>query len=291
MPRAALVANPNRPNVEPVLAEILEVLARRRWEAVVDAVALERMGVTAPPLDWDDPGASLVITLGGDGTLLSAVRRLNGRPVPVFGVNLGGLGFLTSSSVEGLWPRLEAALEDRAPITRRSTLVAEIVRDGRVAARHHALNDAVIHKGGGLRTLRLELHVAGSALGPYLADGLIVSTPTGSTGYNLSAGGPLVAPETDVLVVTPICAHTLAVRPIVVGGDRRLEVRVERTTADVHLVIDGQVEEPIARGDVIRVGRGEHTVLLAGIEPGDYYERLREKLMWGGRADQGVVSC
>ncbi len=291
MPRAALVANPDRPNVEPVLAEILEVLGRHGWEGAIDAVALERLAIDAPPVDWDDIQADLVITLGGDGTLLSAVRRLNGRAVPVFGVNLGGLGFLTSSSLEGLWPRLEAALDGRAPIVRRTTLVAEIEREGRVQARHHGLNDAVIHKGGGIRTLRLELQVADSALGPYLADGLILSTPTGSTGYNLSAGGPLVAPDTDVLVITPICAHTLAVRPIVVGGDRRLEVRIEKTTEDVHLVIDGQVEEPIVRGDLIQVSRGDHEVLLAGIDPGGYYARLREKLMWGGRADQGGMRC
>lgn len=288
MPRAAIVANPDRPNVETILGEILEILAGRGWEGVVDAVALQRMDVVAPPLDWNDLRASLVITLGGDGTLLSTVRRLDGRRVPVFGVNLGGLGFLTSSSPEGLRPRLEAALEGRAPVADRTTLAAEIVRAGRVETRHHALNDAVIHKGGGIRTLRLELQIAGGALGPYLADGLILSTSTGSTGYNLSAGGPLVAPDTDVLVITPICAHTLAVRPIVVGGGHCIDIRIERMTEDVHLVIDGQVEEPIASGDVIRVSRGDHQVLLAGIEPGDYYERLREKLMWGGRAAAGT---
>lgn len=284
MPRAAIVANPDRPNVETILGEILEILAARGWEVAVDAVALERMDVAGAPLDWNDLRANLMITLGGDGTLLSAVRRLDGRPVPVFGVNLGGLGFLTSSSAEGLRPRLEAALEGRAPVANRTTLAAEIVRAGRAGTRHHALNDAVIHKGGGIRTLRLELQIADGALGPYLADGLILSTPTGSTGYNLSAGGPLVAPDADVLVITPICAHTLAIRPIVVGGGRSIDIRIERTTEDVHLVIDGQVEEPIASGDVIRVSRGDHQVLLAGIDPGDYYERLREKLMWGGRA-------
>ncbi|HKY59979.1 MAG TPA: NAD(+)/NADH kinase, partial [Gemmatimonadota bacterium] len=211
-----------------------------------------------------------------------------GRPVPVFGINLGGLGFLTSASVDGLWPRLEAALEGRAPLARRTTLVAEVVRGDEVRARHHALNDAVIHKGGGHRTLRLGLQVSGSGLGPYLADGLIVSTPTGSTGYNLSAGGPLVSPDTDVLVVTPICAHTLAVRPIVVAAERRIEVRLEKASDDVHVVMDGQVEEPVAVEDVVRVTRGEHTVILAGVDPAGYYDRLREKLMWGGRADRGT---
>lgn len=288
MPRAAIVANPDRPHVESVLEEILRILDRHGWETAVDAMALERLEVDAPPLDWQDPGASLVITLGGDGTLLLAVRRLAGRPIPVFGVNLGGLGFLTSSAPEDLVPRLEAALDGRAPLAERTTLAAELVRSDRRVARHHALNDAVIHKGGGIRTLRLELHASEGALGPYLADGLILSTPTGSTGYNLSAGGPLVAPDADVLVITPICAHTLAVRPIVVGGEQRVDIRIGRTTRDVHLVVDGQVEEPILEGDVIRVSRGEHRVLLAGIEPGEYYRRLREKLMWGGRGDAGV---
>jgi NAD+ kinase len=287
MPRAALVANPDRPNVGPVLKDVLQGLARRGWSAAVDAFALERMDLEAAPLDWENLDATLVVTLGGDGTLLSAVRRLGGRPVPVFGVNLGGLGFLTSTSVDGLWTRLETALEGRAPLARRTTLVAEVVRGGEVRARHHALNDAVIHKGGGHRTLRLGLQVSGSALGPYLADGLILSTPTGSTGYNLSAGGPLVSPDTDVLVVTPICAHTLAVRPIVVAGERRIEVRLEKASDEVYLVMDGQVEEPVAVEDVVRVSRGEHEVILAGVDPGGYYDRLREKLMWGGRADWG----
>jgi NAD+ kinase len=273
--------------VEPVLRDVIDGLGRRGWEVVVDAFALERLGLDAPPLNWNALDAALVVTLGGDGTLLSAVRRLDGRPVPVFGVNLGGLGFLTSASVDGLWARLEAALEGRAPVSRRTTLAADVVRGGEVRARHHALNDAVIHKGGGHRTLRLDLQVSGSALGPYLADGLIVSTPTGSTGYNLSAGGPLVSPDTDVLVVTPICAHTLAVRPIVVAGERRIEVRLEKASDEVHLVMDGQVEEPVAVEDVVRVWRGTHEVILAGVDPGGYYDRLREKLMWGGRADWG----
>jgi NAD+ kinase len=273
--------------VEPVLRDVIDGLGRRGWEVVVDAFALERLGLDAPPLNWNALDAALVVTLGGDGTLLSAVRRLDGRPVPVFGVNLGGLGFLTSASVDGLWARLEAALEGRAPVSRRTTLAADVVRGGQVRARHHALNDAVIHKGGGHRTLRLDLQVSGSALGPYLADGLIVSTPTGSTGYNLSAGGPLVSPDTDVLVVTPICAHTLAVRPIVVAGERRIEVRLEKASDEVHLVMDGQVEEPVAVEDVVRVSRGTHEVILAGVDPGGYYDRLREKLMWGGRADWG----
>ena len=123
MPRAALVANPDRPNVESVLRDVIHGLARHGWEVAVDAFALERLGLDAPPLDWDALDAALVVTLGGDGTLLSAVRRLDGRPVPVFGVNLGGLGFLTSTSADGLWTRLEAALEGRAPLARRSTLV------------------------------------------------------------------------------------------------------------------------------------------------------------------------
>lgn len=284
MPRAALVANPDRPNVESVLGEILERLGRRGWEAVVDRLALERTSVTGLPLDWDDPGADLVITLGGDGTLLSAVRRLRGKSVPVFGVNLGGLGFLTSSSLDGLWPRLDAAIEGDAPVARRSTLVAEIVRGGRVEARHHALNDAVIHKGGSLRVLELRLSIGRHEIGAYLADGLILSTPTGASGYNLSADGPLVVPHLDVIVATPICAHTLAIRPIVLPAEGPVEAVLASGGQGTFLVLDGQVEERLDPGDRVRVARGDHEVVLVGLDTGIYFERLRGTLMWGGRA-------
>ncbi|HUP02059.1 MAG TPA: NAD(+)/NADH kinase [Gemmatimonadota bacterium] len=289
MVRAAIVANPSRPGVGEALRELADGLAARGWEVTADAALTRNLDrpLDAPvePLDWERLEADLVITLGGDGTLLYAARRLAARPIPIFGVNLGGLGFLTAASPEYLWPPLEAALEGRAPIESRMTLSAEVVRDGKARSRRHALNDAVIHKGGALRTLELKLRIGGEELGAYLADGLILSTPTGASGYNLSAAGPLAVPDLDIVLLTPICAHTLAIRPIVTSGDQPIEVQVEQGGEGMLLILDGQLEEPLARGDVVRVQRGDHRVRLAGLDTGAYFERLREKLMWGGRAE------
>ena len=284
MRRAAIVAHPSRTGVAEALREIAGGLRERGWEVTADPAPTGALDRSVQPLEWENLEADLVLTLGGDGTLLYAARRLAGRPFPIFGVNLGGLGFLTAASPRTLWSRLEPALEGRAPFESRMTLSAEIVRDGEVRFRQHALNDAVIHKGGALRTLRLRIEIASEDLGAYLADGLIVSTPTGATGYNLSAAGPLAVPDLDLLLLTPICAHTLAIRPIVTSPDRRIDVQIEQGGQEMFLVLDGQVEEPLARGDVVRVRRGDHRVSLVGIEPGAYFQKLREKLLWGGRA-------
>ena len=283
----AVVANPGRPGVDLALGALIEGLAARGRHVLIEPVLVERFGLGVESLDWNAlPAIGLTITLGGDGTLLRAARLLDGRDVPVFGVNLGGLGFLTSAGPDDLWDRLEPALRGEAALSRRMTLAAEVVRDDQVLARHHALNDAVVHKGGsGSRVLRLRLAIGGDEVGAYLSDGLILSTPTGATGYSLSAGGPLVVPDLEVVIVAPICAHTLAIRPIVTRGDVPIEVRIEKATDRMHLVLDGQVEEPLVAGDVVRVRRGDHTVTLAGMDAERYFEKLRRKLMWGGRAE------
>ncbi|CAN5307149.1 NAD(+)/NADH kinase [soil metagenome] len=283
MPRAAIIANPTRRGVGEALRDLVAGLARRGWTSAVDPDLAQRSGLGAEPLDWEDLDADLVLTLGGDGTLLRAARHLAGRPIPIFGINLGGLGFLTTAS-PGDWQRLEAVLDGRASVESRMTLAAEVIRNGIVRSRHQALNDAVVHKGGALRTLEARLTIAGEDLGAYLADGLILSTPTGATGYNLSAGGPLAVPDLDLILLTPICAHTLAIRPVVAAGDRPVEVEIVRGGDGMFLILDGQVEEPITIGDVVRVRRGEHRVLLAGLDTASYFAGLREKLQWGSRA-------
>jgi NAD+ kinase len=284
--KAAVVANPARPGVGEAMCMLVDGLAARGWSAAVDPQWLARGTVAADPLDWNDIAADLVVTLGGDGTLLYAVRELAARPVPVFGVNLGGLGFLTATSLDRLWERLDVALAGKGPRASRMTLAAEVVRGGDPVSRHHALNDAVVHKGGsGSRVLWLTLAIDRDEVGSYPSDGLILSTPTGATGYSLSAGGPLVVPDLDALIVTPICAHTLAIRPIVTAAEQTIEVRVDRMTEAAFLVLDGQIEVPLDIGDLVRVTRGEHRVTLAGIDQEAYFHALREKLMWGGRGN------
>lgn len=275
-----------------MVERIIERLSGRGCSWVLDPDALEALDLDARPLDWDDPDVDLAITLGGDGTLLATARRLGGRDIPIFGVNLGGLGFLTAAAPNELEESLDAVLDGSAPVDHRMTLVAEIVRDGRQVVRHHALNDAVIHKGGGLRVVKLSIAIGdsgtgigpGDAVGTYLADGLILSTPTGATGYSLSAGGPLIVPGLDAILLTPICAHALAIRPLVARSDHVAEVRVDESAGGVFLILDGQVEVPMEEGDVVRVRKGEWRVPLAGVDRKMYFERLRSTLMYGGRS-------
>ncbi len=285
--RAAIVVNPRRPGVAEILPRLTERLAEKGWAAAVDSAVRKKLSLDADPLDWESLEADLVVALGGDGTLLRAARALRGREIPICGINLGGLGFLTAIPVTEIWVRLDAVLDGLAPVERRMTLAAEIVRGGVPIARHHALNEAVLHKGGSLRVIELRLSIGADEIGSYLADGLILSTPTGATGYNLSAAGPLVVPDLELLVATPICAHTLAIRPIVLPADGPVEALLAAGGQGAFLVLDGQVEERLEVGDRVRVRRGDHDVLLAGHDTGGYFGRLRGKLMWGGRAATG----
>ena len=283
--RAAIVANPARPGVDDVLRRVVAALRERGWESRVDPPAAD---IGDGPIEWDSLEADLLITLGGDGTLLHAARHLAGRPIPIFGVNLGGLGFLTAASPADFDERIDAVLAGEAGVEQRMTLAAEIVRDGRVVVRHAALNDAVIHKGGSPRVVRLALSVDGVSIGSYPADGVILATPTGATGYSLSAGGPLVVPGHDAILLTPICAHALAVRPLVVSPAAAVEARVEKGVEGMLLVVDGQVEEPLEVGDVVRVRRGDHPVALVVLEAGLWFDRLRDTFRWGARFDPGA---
>lgn len=285
--RAAIVANTTRAGVEETIRELLATLEERGWSAVLDPAIIQPLDLPAEPLDWDSLDVDLVISLGGDGTLLAAARKIGGRPIPLFGINLGGLGFLTAASRATLTDRIGPVLDGSAPVEERMTLIAEIRREGRTVARHHALNDAVIHKGGTLRVMRISIAIDEDDLGSQLADGLILSTPTGATGYNLSAGGPLAVPGLDAILITPICAHALAIRPLVTPADRSIRIRVAQGGEGMYLILDGQVEEPLVVGDEIRVSRGRKRVLLAGLDQGRYVERLHDRFFWGGRAAEG----
>jgi NAD+ kinase len=286
--RAAIVVNPRRRGVAEILPRFVEHLAARGWRASVDSAVRQKLSLDADTIDWGSLEADLVVTMGGDGTLLRAARAIAGREIPIYGVNLGGLGFLTSIPETDFWSGIDAVLDGRAPLERRMTIVAEIVRGDRTVARHQALNEAVIHKGGSLRVIELKLSIGRDPIGSYLADGLILSTPTGSTGYNLSAAGPLVVPHLELIVATPICAHTLAIRPIVLPADGPVEAVLVTGGQGAFLVVDGQVEERLEVGDTIRVRRGDQAVILAGQDTGTWFERLRGKLMWGGRAKRGA---
>jgi NAD+ kinase len=225
----------------------------------------------------------LLIVLGGDGTLLSAVRALGGQRVPILPVNLGGLGFLTSVTREEVYPALEQVLAGKHGTSERMMLEAEILRNGGVAKRQSALNDAVVNKAALARMLEFDLNVNRAHVGRYRADGLIVATPTGSTAYSLAAGGPIVHPEVDALLITPICPHMLTNRPLVVPDTARVEIDIAAAEEPVHLTLDGQIGFQLEPNDRVAITKSASRVVFIRPPEKTYFEVLRSKLRWGER--------
>jgi len=225
--------------------------------------------------------ADLAVVVGGDGTLLAAARSLGDRQIPMLAINHGGLGFLTEVTLEEMTPALEQVLEGRFVTDHRMMMEVAVERDGRRIAEYRALNDAVINKGTLARIIELEARVNGQYLSSFRSDGLIVSTPTGSTAYNLSAGGPIVFPSMSAMVVTPICSHTLTNRPIVLPGDMKIELTLKSDQGEVHLSVDGQVGLPLDRGDRVLAERSKVVVQLIAPSGKNYFDVLRGKLKWG----------
>jgi NAD+ kinase len=252
--------------------ELAEWLRRRGLEAAVDE----------PEGDYD-----LVVVLGGDGTLLS-VARLLARAVPILGVNLGNLGFLTEINRGELYPALVRVLDGRFEIEERSLFDVELRRDGGVFKSYRVLNDAVINKSALARIIELTLRVGGHLIARFRADGLIISTPTGSTAYNLSAGGPILDPLLPVAVLTPICPHALSLRPIVVPDAGPIEVTLETQAEEVYVTLDGQEGAALGFRDTVRITRGDAKVRLAKVNRRSFYDSLRGKLRWGGLAGASV---
>ncbi len=227
--------------------------------------------------------ADLAIVLGGDGTLLSLARRVSRRQVPILGVNLGGLGFLTEVTMEELFSTLERVLAGDFERDHRVTLEVTVVRDGGQVSHHQVLNDAVINKGALARIIDLETHVDDEYLCTSKSDGLILATPTGSTAYSLSAGGPIIYPSVGVVVLSPICPHTLTNRPIVLSDASCIRIILRTAEEDVMLTLDGQEGMPLLDGDRVEVRKSSNIVVLVGSPDRTFSEVLRSKLKWGER--------
>jgi NAD+ kinase len=224
----------------------------------------------------------LVVVLGGDGTLLSVTRgRIEGTPI--LGINMGTLGFLTDHPADTLFSTLRTALAGESRIVRRERLLVTVERPGVDTVTRCVLNDAVVNKSALARMLVLSVHVDGHFVSRFKADGLIVATPTGSTAYNLSAGGPILYPNLEVIVVTPICPHALTNRPIVLALDSRVEIRLERESEEVFLTLDGQQGFPITTSDLVRIERCRDPVHLIADHNRSYFQVLHHKLKWGER--------
>jgi NAD+ kinase len=225
----------------------------------------------------------MVIVLGGDGTLLSAARLVadSNKNVPIFGVNLGSLGFMAEVSLDELYANLEQALAGKLQAEERMMLTAGIIRRGNKVSEYNVLNDAVISKGAIARMVSLEVSVGDDYLTSIRADGLILATPTGSTAYSLSAGGPIIHPALQCFVVTPICPHTLSNRPIAIPDSAIVRVKLVSRSEGVSLSLDGQVVSPLRLNDIVEVKKARYRVRLIKHPTKDYYEILRTKLKWG----------
>jgi len=226
--------------------------------------------------------ADLIVVLGGDGTLLSIARRTEAR-VPILGVNLGELGFLTEVVEAEAMPMLARVIAGRYQLDRRMTLAARLERGGRVRARYRAVNDVVITHGAVARIVDFTVAVDGLPFATYRADGMIVATPTGSTAYSLSVGGPIVEPTVQVLLLSPISPHTLSNRPVVLRPSAAVRITIGRRESDALLTIDGQEGTRLAAGDVVEVRQGRSPVSLVHSPHRTYYEVLRSKRGWGTR--------
>jgi NAD+ kinase len=225
----------------------------------------------------------ILVVLGGDGTLLSVIRRAGENEVPILGVNLGGLGFLTEITQDELYPVLDNVLQGRFQTHEKVALRASVVRASREVDVFRVLNDAVINKGALARIISLKTTINGDYVATFRADGLIFSTPTGSTAYSLSAGGPIVYPSVKTIIITPICPHTLTNRPIIVPDDVIIRTSLESESEEVFLTLDGQAGFPMKQGDTVEIRKAPGRVLLIESPYKGYFEVLRTKLGWAER--------
>lgn len=287
--KVGVVGNPRYADLKSVLQQLAELSPPRGITLLTEPSLVPLWDSVLPLIDQDLPDA--LITFGGDGTLLRGARLLRGREVPMMGINLGRVGFLTTATRDQLVPALDALVSGRYVLERRLSLHATIISDeGGVRSEQLALNDVAIHKSGVARVVRVRVSVDGEELGPYSADGVVVASPTGSTAYSLSAGGPIVAPGVEAMIVTPVCAHTLAVRPVVVPPDATICAEPMSPGSDDLLVsYDGQLGTTLAAGDRVYVRRAQSTVLMIRFGSEGYFTRMRQKLNWGDLSEREAI--
>jgi NAD+ kinase len=281
---AAVISRPNRPEVAQVVPGLLAWLSGHDYRVVIDEETslytkgpeiVSRAQMSARPLD-------LVVVLGGDGTLLSAARATATVDVPLLGVNLGSLGFLTEVPLASMYPMLEAIGEGRAAVEQRTLMQCELLRGDQVRGTYLVFNDAVLNKTALARLNTYDLHIDKVFVSSYRADGMIVATPTGSTAYSLSAGGPVLMPTVNAFVITPVSPHSLTHRPLVVPDSVEIDLVLRSDEELAYLSLDGQPGLDLRDGDRVRCSRSEHKVSLFHTDT-DFFHVLRTKLKWGER--------
>lgn len=278
-----IMSRPRRSNLPAVVPPLLEWLTARGVRTIYDmetagSLSQSSGGLTRPQIAEQ---AQLLLVLGGDGTLLSAAREAAPRGIPILPINLGSLGFLTSFTLEELYPALEEVLAGQFSISERVMLQVQRVSGGKILDQQRVVNEAVVNKGALARMIEIELLIDGHFVCRYRADGLIVATPTGSTAYSMSAGGPIVHPGVEALVITPICPHTLSDRPVVVRDVSAIEIKLAANADSVFLTLDGQTGVPMQADNSVRITRAAEKLKLIQPPQKSYFEILRNKLKWG----------
>jgi len=288
---AAIISRPDRPQVAQVISEVLAWLAAHGYKAIIDVETGTYIHgqEVVPRAEMSSKRLDLVIVLGGDGTLLSAARATAAIDVPLLGVNLGSLGFLTEVPLQSLYPMLDAIAKGKAAVEHRSLMLCELLREGRVRGSYLVFNDAVVNKTALARLNNYDLYIDATFVSSYRADGMIVATPTGSTAYSLSAGGPVLMPTVGAFVITPVAPHSLTHRPLVVPDSVEIEILLRSEEEVAYLSLDGQPGLDLRDGDRVRCRRSKHQVTLfrTGL---DFFHVLRSKLKWGERESQANKS-
>jgi NAD+ kinase len=277
-----ILTKPKFPEAKSTLQDVVSWLRARSIDVVLDSTSAILLG---------EPGAyqevslackaDVLLVLGGDGTMLNAARLAGERGIPILGVNMGGLGFLTEVRLESLYPSLERVFANDFVLDERLMLRTHIHRPGETIAQGAVLNDVVINKGTLARMIELRIAIQGRFVTNMRGDGLIISSPTGSTAYSLSAGGPIIDPAVQSLILTPICPHTLTHRPLIVPGNTEIEVTLTSRDDGAMATLDGQVGVAIAQGDTVVIQTSEQRTRLIRFPESNYYDVLREKLKWG----------
>ena len=281
---AAIISRPDRPEVAKILPGLLTWLAEHGYKIVVDLATSQYISgqKVVPRSEMASQSLDLVVVLGGDGTLLSAARVTATIDVPLLGVNLGSLGFLTEVPLQSLYSMLEAIGRGHAEVEHRSLMQVDLLREDEVRGRYLVFNDAVVNKTALARLNTYDLHIDNAFVSSYRADGMIVATPTGSTAYSLSAGGPVLMPSVKAFVITPVAPHSLTHRPLVVPDSVEIEIMLRSEEEVAYLSLDGQPGLDLRDGDRVRCRRSEHQVNLFRTGT-DFFHVLRTKLKWGER--------
>lgn len=283
MKKIGIICKTGRPEPPEILKKLLPWLSQKGVETYVDIETASILNIEGFPRSDIPLLSDVIIVFGGDGTMLSVCRLVGDKGVPILGVNIGGLGFITEVQRDELYEVLEKVLTEECPFEERLMLTAYILRHGERIGEYIVMNDVVVNKGALARIIDLETYINHTYITTFKSDGLIISTPTGSTAYSLSAGGPILYPTLNSIVLTPICSHTLTNRPIVLPDDALIEIVLRSQSEDVFLTLDGQVGFSLKQDDTVEVRKSPFKAKLLIPCERDYFQILRTKLKWGER--------